>query len=125
MNYLGYKYKILPTAEQVELLEQHFGSARFIYNYFLDLKNKTYEESHVNFSRYDLQKLIPSLKKEKPWLKLVNSQTLQVALRDLDTAYKNFFEKRGKFPKFKSKKSSYSRFNVPQKVRLEENTLYT
>ena len=40
MNYLGYKYKILPTAEQVELLEQHFGSARFIYNYFLDLKIK-------------------------------------------------------------------------------------
>ena len=48
MNYLGFKYKILPTAEQVELLEQHFGSARFIYNYFLDLKSKTYEESKVN-----------------------------------------------------------------------------
>ena len=124
MNYLGYKYKILPTVEQVELLEQHFGSARFIYNYFLDLKSKTYEESKVTLSRYDLQKLIPSLKEEKPWLKLVNSQTLQEALRNLDTAYKNFFAKRGRFPKFKSKRSSYSRFNVPQNVRLEENTLY-
>ena len=119
MNYLGFKYKILPTAEQVELLEQHFGSARFIYNHFLDLKSKTYEESKVSLSRWDLQKLIPSLKKEKPWLKLVNSQTLIVALKDLDTAYKNFFAKRGKFPKFKSKRSSYSRFNVPQFVRLE------
>ena len=55
MSYLGFKYKILPTAEQVELLEQHFGSARFIYNYFLDLKSKTYEESQVNLSKFDLQ----------------------------------------------------------------------
>jgi len=124
MNYLGFKYKILPTAEQVELLEQHLGSARFIYNYFLDLKSKTYEESQVNLSRFDLQKLIPTLKEEKPWLKLVNSQTLQKALLDLDTAYKNFFAKRGKFPKFKSKRSSYSRFNVPQYVKLEGDTLF-
>ena len=124
MNYLGFKYRILPTAEQVELLEQHFGSARFIYNYFLDLKSKTYDESKVNLSRFDLQSLLPSLKKENPWLKLVNSQTLQVVLKDLDTAYKNFFEKRSKFPKFKSKRSSYSRFNVPQNVRLEGETLF-
>ena len=124
MSYLGFKYKILPTAEQVELLEQHFGSARFIYNYFLDLKSKTYEESKVNLSRFDLQKLIPSLKKERPWLKLVNSQTLQESLRNLDTAYKNFFAKRSKFPKFKSKRSPYNNFNVPQNVRLEGETLF-
>ncbi len=123
MNYLGYKYKILPTAEQVELLEQHFGSARFIYNYFLNLKSKTYEESKINLSRFDLQKLLPSLKKERPWLSKVCAQTLQVVLKDLDTAYKNFFEKRSKFPKFKSKRSSYSRFNVPQFVKLEGETL--
>lgn len=124
MNYLGFKYKILPTAEQVELLEQHLGSARFIYNHFLDLKSKTYEESQVNLSRYDLQKLLPSLKEDKPWLKLVNSQTLQKALLDLDTAYKRFFNKQSKFPKFKSKRLSYSRFNVPQNVRLEGETLF-
>lgn len=124
MSYLGFKYKILPTAEQVELLEQHFGSARFIYNYFLDLKSKTYAESKVNLSRFDLQGLLPSLKKERPWLSKVNSQTLQVVLKDLDTAYQNFFEKRSKFPKFKSKRSSYSRFNVPQNVKLEGDTLF-
>ena len=38
-------------------------------------------------------KILPSLKKENPWLSKVNSQTLQVVLKDLDTAYKNFFEK--------------------------------
>ena len=126
MNYLGFKYKILPTTEQVELLEQHFGSARFIYNYFLDLKSKTYEESKVNLSYSELNKSLTSLKKleEYSWLKLVNSQTLQESLRNLDKAYQNFFAKRSKFPKFKSKRSSYSRFNVPQNVRLEGETLF-
>lgn len=126
MNYLGFKYKILPTAEQVELLEQHFGSARFIYNYFLDLKSKTYDESKVNLSYNELSKNLTHLKKleEYSWLKLVNAQTLQSSLRNLDTAYKNFFAKRSKFPKFKSKRSSYSRFNVPQDVRLEGETLF-
>lgn len=69
MSYLGFKYKILPTAEQVELLEQHLGSARFIYNYFLDLKSKTYEETKVSLSRFDLQKLLPSLKKRETLVK--------------------------------------------------------
>ena len=125
MNYLGFKYKILPTAEQVELLEQHLGSARFIYNYFLDLKSKTYEESKVNLSYAELNKSLTSLKKleEYSWLNEVNSQTLQEALRNLDKAYQSFFAKRGKFPKFKSKRSSYSRFNVPQRVRLKGDTL--
>ena len=126
MNYLGFKYKILPTAEQVEFLEQHFGSARFIYNYFLDLKSKTYEESQVNLSYNELSKYLTNLKKldEYSWLKLVNSQTLTESLRNLDKAYKNFFEKRSKFPKFKSKRSSYSRFNIPQYVKLEGDTLF-
>ena len=126
MSYLGFKYKILPTAEQVELLEQHFGSARFIYNYFLDLKSKTYEESKVNLSYSELNKSLTSLKKleEYSWLKLVNSQSLKESLRNLDRAYKNFFEGRASFPKFKSKRSSYSRFNVPQNVRLEGETLF-
>lgn len=126
MSYLGFKYKILPTAEQVELLEQHFGSARFIYNYFLDLKSKTYEESKVNLSCNELSKYLTNLKKqdEYSWLKLVNSQSLKESLRNLNRAYKNFFAKRGKFPKFKSKRAPYSRFNVPQSVRLEGETLF-
>ena len=126
MSYLGFKYKILPTAEQVELLEQHFGSVRFIYNYFLDLKSKAYEESKVNLSCNELSKYLTNLKKqdEYSWLKLVNSQSLKESLRNLDRAYKNFFEGRASFPKFKSKRAPYSRFNVPQKVRLEGDTLF-
>ena len=49
------------------------------------------------------------LKKHKTWLKQVDSVSLQQTLRDLDSAYQNFFNGRGKYPKFKRKqdKNSY------------------
>ena len=62
-------------------------------------------------------------KEETAWLKEVNSQTLQFALRSLDTAYTNFFKKRAKFPKFKSKHSKNS-FTVPQFTSVAGNRLF-
>src|SRR5690606_37867003 len=78
--------------------------------------------SNVNLSRYDLQKQVVNLKKELPWLKETNSQSLQVALLDLDTAYSNFFKGRADFPKFK-KKSNRGSFNVPQNVIIDSDLL--
>ena len=81
-----------------------------------------YLGSKVNLSRYDLQKQVVDLKKELPWLKETNSQSLQAALLDLDTAYSNFFKGRADFPKFK-KKSNRGSFNVPQNVKVEDGKL--
>ena len=50
---------------------------------------------------------------ETAWLKEVNAQTLQFAIRSLEAAFNNFFKKHAKFPKFKSKHSKNS-FTVPQ-----------
>jgi len=69
---------------------------------------------------YDTARLLAALK-EKPeygWLNEVNSQSLQAALRDLDTAYGNFFAGRAKFPKFKCRRDRQS-FRVPQHFTLE------
>ena len=56
-------------------------------------------------------------------MKEVNSQSLQYALRCLETAYQNFFRGRARFPRFKSKRHKNS-FRVPQFVRLEEGRLH-
>lgn len=53
------------------------------------------------------------------WLKEVNSQTLQQSLKNLETAYGNFFRKHSKFPKFK-KKSNHQSFRIPQHISLKE-----
>ena len=120
--YKARKYRIYPTNSQKELIHKHCGSVRFLYNLALETKTMAYLGSKVNLSRYDLQKQLVDLKKELSWLKEINSQSLQVALLDLDTAYSNFFKGRADFPKFK-KKSNRGSFNVPQNVIVENNLL--
>src|SRR3990167_5591364 len=62
------------------------------------------------------------LKKECEWLKEVNSQSLQVALLNLDAAYSKFFKGAG-FPKYKSKHKGKQSFSVPQNVILKDDLL--
>src|SRR5690606_30793843 len=115
------RYRLYPSNSQKELIHKHCGSARFVYNLALETKNMAYIGSKVNLSRYDLQKQLVKLKKELPWLKEVNSQSLQVALLDLDTSYNSFFKGAG-FPKFKKKLNKGS-FNVPQNVIVFDRQL--
>lgn len=63
--------------------------------------------------------LLTNIKKQinTSWLNEINAQSLQQSLKNLETAYGNFFNKRSKFPKFK-KKSNHQSFRVPQRIRL-------
>jgi transposase len=79
MKLKAFKYRIYPTLEQKELIHQHFGCARWIYNYALNKKIVAFQAEKKSLSRFDIQAEIPSLKKDENtnWLKNVNSQTLQ------------------------------------------------
>jgi putative transposase len=119
----AYKYRIYPTDKQSELINKHIGSCRFLYNLALETKKIAYAGNKVNLSRYDLQVQLKDLKKELTWLTEVNSQSLQVALMNLDAAYLKFFKGLSDFPVFK-KKTSRQSFNVPQNVKLIDGKLY-
>ena len=105
----SFKVRVYPTEEQQVLLEKTFGANRFVYNYFLNLKIKLYEFYKINLSYNHSSKVMTELKKQKSWLKDVDSVSLQQTLRNLDRAYQRFFSGRGKYPKFKKKqdKNSY------------------
>jgi putative transposase len=132
----GYKYRLYPTAEQQVSLAQHFGCKRFVYNHFLDQRKQHYDQTGKGLSYEDTANQLVQLKRdsEHSWLQNVNSQVLQQSLVDLDTAYKNFFErvkkkKQGQkikvgYPKFKKKRNDQS-FRVPQffQVNFDNNTL--
>lgn len=119
--YKAFKYRIYPTAAQKELIHKHCGGVRFLYNLALETKKAAYLGSKVTLSRYELQEQLVDLKKELPWLKEINSQSLQSAIINLDEAYKKFFNGAG-FPKFK-KKSNGGSFAVPQNVIIEGGRL--
>ncbi|XFA73862.1 IS200/IS605 family element RNA-guided endonuclease TnpB [Thermosynechococcaceae cyanobacterium Okahandja] len=121
--YKAYKFRIYPTPEQEVLLAKSFGCARWFWNYALNLCQETYRTTGKGLSRGYIQGLLPALKKEHEWLKDVYSQCLQAVALNLSTAYKNFFEKRAKLPRFKSKKGRQS-ITYPQNVKLEGETIY-
>lgn len=115
----AFKYRIYPTEPQKELIAKHIGSSRFVFNLALETKNAAYISNKHNYSPFDLIKQLPELKKECPWLKEVNSQSLQQAIHNMDIAFKKFFKGAG-FPKFKSKRDRQS-FSIPQNVIVENN----
>ena len=120
-----YKFRLYPNNTQTDLLAKHFGCTRFVYNYFLNQRKEQYKLNGKSDNYYTQAKSLTILKKQKEtaWLKEVNSQTLQFAIRCLETAYANFFHKRANFPNFKSKHAKNS-FTVPQFAYVAENRLF-
>ncbi len=119
--YKAIKVKLKPNIEQQQLLAQCFGCARWFWNYSLNLWNTAYQETGKGLSRSTIQALLPKLKKaeETSWLKIPHSQSLQVVAMNLDTAFKNFYEKRAGKPSFKSKHGKQS-LSFPQSVKVLE-----
>ena len=114
------KFRIYPNRKQKELFEKHFGSVRFVYNWGLEKKIKAYQKNKKRITCFDLINELTKLKKKKDfqWLNEVNSQSLQMSLRNLDNAFTSFFRKNNKFPRFKSKKNNKNSFQVPQHLKL-------
>lgn len=120
----SYKFRIEPTSEQIVLLSKHFGACRFVFNRFLHERKEKYLNEKTSLNYYDNARTLTDLKKEEDfdWLKEINSQSLQSAIRNLDSAYKNFFNKQNKFPRFKSKYDKQS-FKIPQNTLINEGKL--
>ena len=114
----AYKYRLYPNTIQKESIEKHIGACRFVYNLFLEKKIKHYTEHGKTLSCFALNKMLPALKIEFPFLQDVHSQPLQMASRNLDNAFTRFFKEKNGFPKFKSKKNPVQSFQYPQGVRL-------
>ncbi|WP_019508112.1 RNA-guided endonuclease TnpB family protein [Pleurocapsa sp. PCC 7319] len=111
------KVRLYPNSEQRRHLAQSFGCARWYWNYSLALTQKNYQETAKGLSRGAIQGLLPQLKKEYEWLTEPYSQCLQVVALNLSNAFINFFEGRGKFPRFKAKGNKQS-ISYPQNVKV-------
>lgn len=114
------KIRLYPNRLQRQMLLQHFGCARFVYNRSLATKINAYKESKTSLSKFELVNQLVPLKEEFTFLKEVKAETLQNSLDGIETAYKSFF-KGGGFPKFK-KKSRGGAFTQKQNFKVLENT---
>lgn len=119
----SYKFRIYPNAEQQTLIQKTFGCARFVYNHFLAQRIAEYKVTGKAPTRFQQDKSLTVLKQEIEWLREPDKCALQNALKDLDTAYKNFFrsvKSGGKigFPQFKSKRNRRKSYKTNSNIAI-------
>ena len=119
--YKALKIRLYPTYKQAQVLNQHFGACRFVYNQALHFKKTEYELYKKTYSKFDMFNWIVFFKNsgEFPWLKEIKAETLQGTITNLDTAFNRFFNGSG-YPKFKKKCNTQS-FTSTQSFKILEN----
>jgi putative transposase len=119
-----YKFRLEPTDQQKILLNKHFGSIRWAYNYFLNQRKEYYQENKKSLNYNKQSSILTQLKQNEntSWLKEINSQSLQYSLKCLDISYNNFFRSSAKFPRFKSKRNKNT-FTIPQFINIKNDLL--
>ena len=113
-----FRYRLYPTKKQETLLSRQLEECRWLYNHFPEHRKNAWEWYGVSLSHYDQQNTLPALKKVRPSLETVYSQTLQNVSVRVDLAFKAFFRrvKNGEnpgYPRFKGK-GQYSSITFPQ-----------
>ncbi|WP_270940406.1 RNA-guided endonuclease InsQ/TnpB family protein [Romboutsia lituseburensis] len=117
------KIRLIPSLEQEILMFKSVGVSRFTYNWGLNKWNellKLEEKTSKLSIKKEFNNTIKN-QEEYKWIKEVSAQTTAQAFDDLNKAFNNFFSKRAKYPRFKSKKKSrqsfYTRYDA---IRFED-----
>lgn len=117
------RIRIYPTATQANALAMQFGCARWAWNNALATTGDLYRETGKGLNYHAMAMRLPKLKQEFEWLKEADSQALQQSLQNLARAFENFFAKRGRYPRFKTKHGRQS-IQYPQRVKIDGNRVY-
>ena len=122
----SYKFRIYPNAEQQTLIQKTFGCVRYVYNHFLAQRIAEYKTTGKSPTRFQQDKALTVLKQEIDWLREPDKCALQNSLKDLDTAYKNFFrsvKSGGKtgFPRFKSKRNRRKSYKTNSNIVISNS----
>lgn len=112
-----YKFRIYPNKDQEALIIKTFGCVRFVYNYFLTIKQECYNEHGSSPSAIDCNNICNrQLKNEYEWLREPDKFALTNAIRNLDSAYNSLYKKNNGFPKYKSKKESKQSYSTNNNI---------
>lgn len=93
-----YKYRIRPTTAQAKLLWNHSCLLNNVYNKFIELEQKSYEESKKYLNKFDLDKYLTEYKQDNKELSAIHSQVLQQVSTRVHLSYQAFFKQAVKHP---------------------------
>ncbi|HBU8329903.1 MULTISPECIES: RNA-guided endonuclease InsQ/TnpB family protein [Klebsiella] len=117
----AFKFQLRPNGQQERDMRRFAGACRFVFNRALALQNENHEAGNKYISYTKMASWLIEWKShpDTQWLKDAPSQPLQQSLKDLERGYKNFFQKRAAFPRFK-KRGQNDAFRYPQGVKLDQ-----
>jgi putative transposase len=103
----AFKYRFYPTDAQAAELSRTFGCVRKVYNMALAARTEAWaRQERVNYNQTSAMLTVWKKTEELAFLNEVSSVPLQQTLRHLQVAFTNFFGKRARYPRFKSRKKS-------------------
>ncbi|MFE3646391.1 RNA-guided endonuclease InsQ/TnpB family protein [Streptomyces sp. NPDC059152] len=103
----AFRYRFYPTDAQAAELSRTFGCVRKVYNMALEARTRAWQQGErINYSATSAMLTAWKKTQELAYLSEVSSVPLQQCLRHLQGAFTNFWEKRGRYPRFKSRKKS-------------------
>ncbi len=121
-----FRFRMEPNLAQREALSRMAGARRYVWNWALAQRNQHYRTFGKGMPSAELSRRLTELKRQPDtaWLKEADSQAMQQVLADLQRAHVNFFEKRARHPRFKSRKKDKARFRIPQRVAVADGRVY-
>ena len=118
----GIKVRLYPNKLQEQILINHFGCCRKIFNVGLEYKIWLYKTYEKSISKYDMTNQLPDIRKEFNYMNNCKAEVLQNSLDGLESAFTNFFKHGFGFPKYKNKHDKQS-FASKQGLFIKENKL--
>ena len=119
----AFKFELRPDGQQQRQMRRFSGACRFVFNRALAFQKEGYERGEKKSGYLAMAKWLTAWRhsEETPWLAEAPVHPLQQALKNLERAYKNFFEGRARFPRFRKKGQNDSfRYPDPKQIRLDQ-----
>ena len=120
----AYKFRLKTTEAHTEQFARIAGVCRLVWNLCLEQRTLVYSSSRKFMDSSNQLPEVTQLRKAYDWIEDVPSQVLQQKVRDLDTAYRNFFGGRAEFPERKKKGRSHDSFRFPQGFKVDNRRIF-
>ena len=123
----AYKCRAYPDPEQASVLNRTFGCVRVVWNRTLAWRHAsgtTREQTKTNFTQANAYLTAMKATEELAWLNEVSSVPLQQAIRHQQVAYTNFFARRARYPRYKSRNGRQSAEYTRSGFRYRDGALF-
>jgi putative transposase len=123
---MAYKCRAYPAPEQASVLNRTFGCVRVVWNRTLTCRHQRYHAEQVKTGFTQASAYLTAMKRDPDlaWLNEVSSVPLQQAIRHQQVAYTNFFAKRARYPRFKSRNARQSAEYTRSGFRYRDGRLF-